>query len=92
MMYESGAIGKVVFDHLARRVARRFTAKTFNLDIGDPVLYGKYKNKKGVIVGFDKDDKGNPLVLVDPVPKGRKQTKVIQLFRIWHGGEKEESV
>jgi hypothetical protein len=93
---------RVATRHLERRVStavsaagvseRFITAKTFNLNIGDPVLYGKYKNKAGVIVGFDKDDKGNPLVLVDPVPKGRKQTKAIQLFRIWHGGGQEDVV
>ncbi len=63
--------------------ARWLTAKSFSLNVGDGVFYGKYKNKPGRIVGFDKDPKGNPIVLVDPVPKGRKQTKAIQLFRIW---------
>ena len=71
-------------DKVAKRVAARWLmAKSFTLNEGDPVLYGKYKNKKGIIRGFDKDPKGNPIVLVDPLPKGRKQTKAIQLFRIW---------
>jgi len=77
---------------IASGVVRRFTAKSFNLNVGDPVFYGKYKNKAGVIVGFDKDDKGNPLVLVDPVPKGRKQTKAIQLFRIWYADTSKDDV
>ena len=67
----------------ARVAERHLMAKSYTLNEGDPVLYGKYKNKKGVIVGFGKDEKGNPLVYVDPVPKGRKQTKEIQLFRVW---------
>jgi hypothetical protein len=66
-----------------RVAARHLMAKSFTLDVGDPVLFGKYKNKKGLIVGFGKDKKGNPLVFVDPIPKGRKQTKEIQLFRVW---------
>jgi len=70
------------------KIATRWLhAKSFTLETGDTVFYGKYKNKKGVIVGWDKDPKGNPIVLVDPVPKGRKQTKAIQLFRIWFRDE-----
>ena len=67
-----------------QKIATRWlTAKSFTLNEGDMVLYGKYKNKKGLIVGWDKDPKGNPIVMVDPVPKGKKKTKAIQLFRIW---------
>jgi len=58
-------------------------AKEFKVDIGTLVLYGKYKNKKGRIKGFTKDPKGNPIVIVEPIPKGRKQDKELQLFRIW---------
>jgi hypothetical protein len=65
-------------------VKRYLEAKTFILNEGDLVYYGKYKNKKGVIKGFDKDNKGNHMVIVEPHPKGRKKDKVIQLFRIWH--------
>ena len=72
----------------AARVASKWAGKqqsiTLTLSVGDPVWFGKYKNKPGVVVGFEKDPKGNPLVLVDPVPKGRKQTKAIQLFRVWY--------
>lgn len=75
---------------MTSRVATRWLfAKSFTLNEGDGVFYGKYKNKPGRIVGFDKDPKGNPIVLVDPVPKGRKQTKAIQLFRIWFRDESE---
>ena len=75
------------------KVAERFlAAKAFHLNVGDPVLYGKYKNKQGVIVGFGEDAKKNPIVYVDPVPKGRKQTKAIQLFRIWYDSSKDEEL
>jgi hypothetical protein len=67
----------------ARVATRWLMGKSFTLNEGDTVFYGKYKNKKGLIRGFDKDPKGNPIVLVDPVPKGLKHTKPIQLFRIW---------
>lgn len=69
---------------MRRVAARHLVAKQFTVNVGDPVLYGKYKNKKGVVVGFKTDPKGNPIVLVDPIPKGRKQTKEIQLMRIWY--------
>lgn len=52
--------------------------------VGDHILYGKYKNKKGKIVGFGKDEKGNPTVEIEPVPKGRKQNKTMTVFKIWH--------
>lgn len=51
-------------------------------EVGDLVTYGKYQNKKGRITGFSSDPKGNPIVIVEPVPKGKKQTKMIPLFRI----------
>lgn len=58
-------------------------AKKFELNVGDPVLYGKYKNKKGVITGFKTDEKsGDPIVVIEPVPKGRKQTKELKLFKV----------
>lgn len=52
--------------------------------VGDQILYGKYKNKKGIIVGFGKDEKGNPTVEIEPYPKGRKQNKTMTVFKIWH--------
>lgn len=78
----------MVFEHpWAARVVAKYRGKqlsmSFTLKVGDPVWFGKYKNKAGVIVGFDQDEKGNPVALIDPVPKGRKQTKAIQIFRFW---------
>lgn len=52
-------------------------------NIGDPILFGKYKNKKGVISGFGLNDKGQPTVTIDPVPKGKKKSKTMNLFNIW---------
>tara|TARA_X000000950_G_C13906368_1_gene657035 strand:+ start:3644 stop:3898 length:255 start_codon:yes stop_codon:yes gene_type:complete len=78
----------MVMDHpWASRVVAKYRGKqvamNFSLKVGDGVWFGKYKNKAGVIVGFDQDEKGNPVALVDPVPKGRKKTKAIQIFRFW---------
>lgn len=68
----------------ATRVAAMHLVASGYFNVGDPILYGKYKNKKGVIVRLFKDEKGNPAVEIEPVPKGRKQNKVITLFKIWH--------
>jgi len=57
-------------------------ASFFN--VNDIILYGKYKNKKGRIVGFGADQHGNPTVEIEPIPKGRKQNKVFGLYKIWH--------
>lgn len=51
-------------------------------EVGDIILFGKYKNKKGRIVGFGKDEKGQPTVEIEPVPKGQKQNKTLTLFKI----------
>lgn len=67
---------------LVLRVAHRhIQASLFN--VGDIILFGKYKNSKGRITGFGKDPKGNPTVDIEPIPKGRKQTKTFGLFKIW---------
>jgi tRNA nucleotidyltransferase/poly(A) polymerase len=52
--------------------------------VGDPIFFGKYKNKQGKIVRFFKDGRGLPYVEVEPVPKGRKKNREIGLFNIWH--------
>lgn len=53
-------------------------------NVGDPITYGKYQNKPGKIVRFMDDGKGNPLVEIEPVPKGKKKNKTIALFKIRH--------
>jgi len=69
---------------LIRRIAARYLLARDFFEIGDPILFGKYKNKKGVIVGWGTDHKGNPTVFIDPIPKGRKKTKEMGLFKFWH--------
>lgn len=57
-------------------------AAFFNVD--DEVTYGKYQNKPGKIVRFFDDGKGNPMVEIEPVPKGKKKNKELALFKIRH--------
>lgn len=73
---------------LAGRVALKFAAM-FN--IGDIILFGKYKNKKGRILSFGKNDKGQPTITVEPIPKGRKQNKVMGLYKIWTLPKEEQA-
>jgi hypothetical protein len=50
---------------------------------GDHVFFGKYKNKKGKIVAVYLDDKGHPTIDIEPVPKGRKKTVTMGLYKVW---------
>ena len=52
--------------------------------VGDEVLYGRWKNHHGRIVALSLDEKGNPTVEIEPVPKGRKSNKILHLFTIRH--------
>ena len=88
-------ITRRTIESMVSRVAARHktrVAATFKLDVGMPVLYGKYKNKKGIIKGFKTGPKGDPIVVVDQVPNptGRKQPKEIKLFRIRYDRERAE--
>jgi len=65
----------------ATRVAARYAA-TFQVEIGQPIWYGKYKNKRGIIVGFETNEKGDVEIEVDPVPKGKKKSTKMKLFKI----------
>jgi hypothetical protein len=67
----------------ARVLARYLFAKG-EFVVGDPILFGKYKNKRGIIVRVFEDEKGHPSIEVQPVPKGRKKNKIIGLYKIWH--------
>lgn len=71
-------------DSLAERVAVRHLLAQGEFQVGNPILYGKYKNKRGIIVRLFNDEKGHPTIEVEPVPKGRKQNKLIGLYKIWH--------
>lgn len=71
-----------MYDRLIRRVATRFlTSKAF-FEVGDYVWGGKYKNKLYKVLGFGTSEKGDPTISLQPVPKGRKQNKVISLFKV----------
>lgn len=72
-----------------RKRAIRVTAY---FEVGDVVLMGKYKNARGVIVGFGQDKWGNPTVEIEPSPKGRKQNRIIGLFKIWRADVKERAM
>lgn len=56
--------------------------KAAYFEVGDVILWGKYKNKKGRIVSFEMDEKGQPVVEIEPVPKGQKKNKKMTLFKI----------
>ena len=75
-------------DELALRVAARFKQAAY-FKPGDIVLYGKYKNKRGVIKSFGADKWGNPTIEVEPIPKGRKQNKIFGLYKVWRADVKE---
>ena len=78
-------------DPIINRVAARFIKASY-FSIGDRVLYGKYKNHSGIVVGFGQDKWGNPTVEIEPIPKGRKQNKIFGLFRIWRADVKEKAL
>jgi hypothetical protein len=73
---------------LDREIARALAKSTY-FKMGDVVLMGKYKNMRGAIVGFGQDKWGNPTVEIEPIPKGRKQNKIIGLYKIWRADVKE---
>jgi len=79
---------------LPSRVAAQHLAKTFTLNVGDPVLYGKYKNKKGIIKEFKTGPKGDPIVVIEQVPNptGRKQPKELKLFKIRYDKDRAEAM
>ena len=72
---------------IAQCLAKSAAGAYFKL--GDVVLMGKYKNMRGVIVGFGQDKWGNPTVEIEPTPKGRKQNRIVGLYRIWRADVKE---
>ena len=61
-----------------------------DFEVGDLIRYGKYKNKKGKIVSFDEDEKGNATVEIEPQPKGKKKNVTMGLYKIWIEPAKEE--
>lgn len=77
---------------LPRKVALRWLKTAGYFSIGDEILYGKWKNKRGRIVAFSKDHWGNPVVEVEPIPKGRKKNKILNLFHFWRADVKEKAL
>lgn len=65
---------------------RRVAAGDGYFSVGEEVLYGKFKNRRGRIVRIFDDDRGVPSVEIEPIPKGRKKNKVIGLYKIWKAG------
>ena len=80
-------LDREIAEILAKSPALPLTSAYFK--IGDIVLMGKYKNKRGVIIGFAQDGWGNPTVEIEPIPKGRKQNKIVGLYKIWRADVKE---
>jgi hypothetical protein len=74
------------------RVAARYMMAKGYFNVGDRILYGKYKNKVGIIKAFGQDHWGNPTIEVEPVPKGRKKNKIIGLYKIWRADVKEKAL
>jgi hypothetical protein len=58
----------------AGKVVQRYLTAGY-LNIGDLILYGKFKNARGRITGFGKSEKGDPTILVQPVDKEGKPKK-----------------
>lgn len=73
---------------LDREIAEALAKRAY-FKIGDVVLMGKYKSRRGTIVGFGRDKWKNPTVEIEPTPKGRKQNKIIGLYKIWRADVKE---
>ena len=69
-------------DDASLRVAIRYRVASY-FQPGEIILYGKYKNKKGRIVALSTDERGHPTIEIEPIPKGRKQNKVMGLYKIW---------
>lgn len=81
-----------MIDKLAYRVASRFKEAATYFSVGDKLLYGKYKNKVGILKAFGVDKWGNPTIEVEPVPKGRKQNKIFGLYKVWRADVKENAL
>lgn len=68
----------------AARVLARYLFAQGAFAVGDPVLMGKYKNQHGVVKRLFEDERGHPMIEIEPVPKGRKKNKTMGLYKIWH--------
>lgn len=66
------------------KVAARYAAMQDFFKPGQNILFGKFKNRHGILRRVFVDEKGQPMIEIEPVPKGRKKNRVMSLFRIWH--------
>ena len=95
IMYPPGTSPKEVAGKTAfvdRLVMAHLSKLAGYYSVDDVILYGKYKNKKGRVVGIGKDEKGNPTIDVDPIPKGQKKTKTLSVLKVWHADPEKRAV
>jgi len=59
-------------------------------DVGDSVLFGKYKNKRGKIVDVYLDDRDHTTIEIEPTPKGRKKNVTMGLYKVWKDSSENE--
>lgn len=65
----------------AKRVASRFLTGGLRIPKkGDRILYGKYRNKKGIISGMGYDEHRMPTIFVTTPDKPKAKGKTIKLF------------
>jgi hypothetical protein len=74
------------------RIAARYLLAKGYLNVNDVILYGRWKNHKGRIISFGSDKYGNPIMEVEPVPKGRKQNKIMNVYHVWRADVKEKAL
>ena len=84
------AFGQDIFRHIVMPLMPSAVrvAKTFTVNKGDLVWYGKYKNQRGKVKNFGMSDKGDPTVTVEQLPSPsarkpkKKSPKTMNLFKI----------
>lgn len=54
----------------------------YGFSVGDYVLHGKFRNKRARIVRIYMDERGIPMIEIEPIPKGRKKNRVMGLYTI----------
>ena len=68
---------------LSQKIAGRYLLARGYFAPGDLVFYGKYKNKPGRLKRMFVDERGVPMVEINPIPLGRKKPQVMSLFKFW---------
>lgn len=67
----------------SQRVVARYLVARGYFSPGDYVFYGKWKNKPGKLTRMFVDERGVPMVEIEPIPLGRKKPKTMSLFKFW---------